>query len=368
MKKNFFTLAMAAACVAVGMSSCSNDDENVAMSGTRALERVSVGINTMSDSRSGIRETQFSGTESIGLYLYATSAFGADYNLGTTATLRDPLNIEYKRNAESNWWVSPVESAIILSSKDGNLFGYYPWSADNNADNGSAIKINVAEDQGSGQSDGKADVAEQTDYMWATVTPGTINNTTASVDIKLSHALSMMTFKFVQDTYPGEGKISSIVVKNATGKETFLVGDATMHINGGAIDNALSEAGQIKITPTNTDLMVYEGKVLTENDHPRMLVYPTAANLVEGEWNFVITMDGKEFTLPVPHMVNQNGSERPYKLEAGKNYIYTFTLKGHGFGADDETGRDDIASVTIKEWGEQEVVGGDLVNPDNNNH
>lgn len=368
MKKNFFTLAMAAACVAVGMSSCSNDDENVAMSGSRALERVSVGINTMSDSRSGIRETQFSGTESIGLYLYATSAFGADYNLGTTATLRDPLNIEYKRNAESNWWVSPVESAIILSSKDGNLYGYYPWSADNNADNGSAIKINVAEDQGSGQSDGKADVAEQTDYMWATVTPGTINNTTASVDIKLSHALSMMTFKFVQDTYPGEGKISSIVVKNATGKETFLVGDATMHINGGAIDNALSEAGQIKITPTNTDLMVYEGKVLTENDHPRMLVYPTANNLVEGEWNFVITMDGKEFTLPVPHMVNQNGSERPYKLEAGKNYIYTFTLKGHGFGADDETGRDDIASVTIKEWGEQEVVGGDLVNPDNNNH
>ena len=200
MKKNFFTLTMAAACVAVGMSSCSNDDENVAMSGTRALERVSVGINTMSDSRSGIRETQISGTESIGLYLYATTEFGDDYILGTTATLRDPLNIEYKRNAESNWWVSPVESAIILSSKDGNLNGYYPWSADNNADNGSAIKINVAEDQGSGQSDGKADVAEQTDYMWATVTPGTINNTTASVDIKLSHALSMMTFKFVQNT------------------------------------------------------------------------------------------------------------------------------------------------------------------------
>ena len=38
MKKYFFTLAMAAACVAVGMSSCSNDDENVAMSGTFGFE------------------------------------------------------------------------------------------------------------------------------------------------------------------------------------------------------------------------------------------------------------------------------------------------------------------------------------------
>ena len=71
MKKNFFTLAMAAACVAVGMSSCSNEDDNVTMNDSRALERVSVGINTMADSRSGIRETQFAGTESIGLYLYS---------------------------------------------------------------------------------------------------------------------------------------------------------------------------------------------------------------------------------------------------------------------------------------------------------
>ena len=361
MKKNFFTLAMAAACVAVGMSSCSNDDENVAMSGTRALERVAVGINTMSDSRSGIRETQFAGTESIGLYLYAGANFGDAYNIGLTGNLREPLNIEYKRNAESNWWVAPVESAIILSSKDGKLYGYYPWSADNNADNGSAIKINVADDQGSGQSNGTADVAEQADYMWATVTPGAINNATASVDIKMSHALSMLSFQFVRDTYPGEGKISSIVIKNANGVESFLVGDATMHINGGAIDNTNSEAGQIKVTPTDTDLM----DVTDPNKVPHMLVYPTAANLVEGAWNFVITMDGKEFTLPVPV---KDTNDRAYKLEAGKNYVYTFTLKGHGFGADDETGRDDIAKVEITAWVDTPVTGGDLVNPDNNNH
>lgn len=366
MKKNFFSLAMMAACVAVGMSSCSNEDDNLSNNQeTRMLERVTVGINSMAESRAGIRDTKFNGTESLGLYVYATSGFGDNYNLGTTATLRDPLNIEYKRNAENNWWVAPVESAIILSSKDGNLYGYYPWSADNNANDGSGIKINVADDQGTGQSDGLADVAEQKDYMWAVATPGTINNSTATVDIKMNHALSMVTFKFVQDTYPGEGKISSIVMKNAAGIETFLVGDATMHIKDGAIDNANSEAGQIKITPANTDLMAYEGHEIADNDHPRMLVYPTATNLVENAWQFVITMDGKEFTLPVPV---KDSNDRAYKFEAGKNYVYTFTLKGHGFGADDETGRDDIASVTITAWNDVEVAGGDLVNPDNNNH
>ena len=361
MKKNYFSIAMMAVVVAAGMSSCNNEDtENGALQ-SRTLDAVSVGINTLQDSRAGITAEKFSGTESLGLYVFGGTGIddvaNGNYNIGNSGALRSTANVKYQRNANTDQWTAPVDKAIILSSKDGILYGYYPW-ADVNAD-GKAVAIKVNNAQGSGQSNGAADVAEQTDFMWATPITG-MNNSTAHVDIKMNHALSMMTFKFVRDSYPGEGKISSIVIKNANGVETFLVGDATMHINGGAIDNANSEAGQIKVTPTDTDLM----DVTDPNKVPHMLVYPTAANLVEGAWNFVITMDGKEFTLPVPVMAN----DRAYKLEAGKNYVYTFTLKGHGFGADDETGRDDIAKVEITPWVDTPVTGGDLVNPDSNNH
>ena len=361
MKKNYFSIAMMAVVVAAGMSSCNNEDtENGALQ-SRTLDAVSVGINTLQDSRAGITAEKFSGTESLGLYVFGGTGIddvaNGNYNIGNSGALRSTANVKYQRNANTDQWTAPVDKAIILSSKDGILYGYYPW-AEVNAD-GKAVAIKVNNAQGSGQSNGAADVAEQTDFMWATPITG-MNNSTAHVDIKMNHALSMMTFKFVRDSYPGEGKISSIVLKNAEGKSTLLTGDATMHIGTGAINNTSSVAGNITITPSDAEPLV---DVTAAEKLPRMLVYPTAANVVAGEWQFVITMDTKVYTINVP---NKTAAGSEYKLEAGKNYIYTFKLKGHGFGADDEEGRDDIASVTITKWNDVDVEGGDLTSPDDN--
>ena len=62
------SLAAMAACVA--LASCSNEDEpSVNVDGVKALTQVSVGIKTQ-NSRAGITAGSFSGTESLGLFIF----------------------------------------------------------------------------------------------------------------------------------------------------------------------------------------------------------------------------------------------------------------------------------------------------------
>ena len=368
MKFKFMSLAAMAACVA--FTSCTNDDEPGAGKGNVALNQVAVGINGVTNSRAGITATSFSGGESIGLYLFGGT--GVDdattakrYNEGTEGgTVVEPLNVKYTRggdpaNAENpEWFVS--QNPIILSSKVGKLYAYYPYAEGNSDKTGLAIPVSVTPSQGTGISDGTKDDGGQADYMYGIALTNLGNNEVSNkithADFAMNHALTMVSFKFVRDTYPGAGHIRTIKLTNGDGKEYLLQGAATMHIGTGAITGGT--AGAVYCTPDRvlTDLTL-------STEIPHMLVYPNATAMAAGDVILTIEMDDKTYEINLPHTLKSSASEG-YKWEPGKNYVYTLKMKGYGFGADDEDGRDDI-DVTITPWVDEEATEGDMTKPKN---
>lgn len=362
MKFKFMTLAAMAACVA--FTSCTNEEVEGGNNTLNALSRVNVGIQTQK-SRAGITAESFTGTESLGLFMFAdaiTSNGVSDYNIGTTGNLASPVNIKYFRGFDATpdatnpeWFVS--DNPIILSAKSGKLYSYYPWAEGNT--NANAIPVKVAQNQGTGISEGKVDVTEQVDYMYGTPI-ASVNNTTQHVDIVMNHALAMVSFKFVRNTYPGAGEITRIELKNADTKTYLKSGDATMNIGTGALD--LSSAATDKTVYCVPNAKLVWGEDVTDaQELPRMLVYPQAEEMAAGDIILSITMDGKTYELALPHQLKTNAD---YAWTAGQNYLYTLNMNGYGFGANDEDGKDDI-DVTITAWQDNETVAGDMNKPIN---
>lgn len=352
MKKIF---ALAALAAAVTITSCNNDDDvqpqNQTVEEGVALKNVQVGINTI-ESRAGIFANAFSGAESIGLYLFNETGFGNNYNVGSSGTTVKPENIKYDRNETEGWWTGA--NPIILTSTKGNMYAYYPWASGNT--DASKIAVMVNANQGTGISDGTADVAEQTDYMWA-AHDELVDNTTTQVGFTMNHALAMVSFRFVRDTYPGEAVIQKIELANVTNGEYLKTGAATMNVNGGAITGGTK--GSVYCEP---NVSLADADPENHAELPHMLIYPTSTEVTSSDLVLNITMDGKAYQIGIPSKLKTSGDA--YKFEAGKNYIYTLKMKGHGFGADDEDGRDDI-TVEIAGWVDQEVEEGELTKPIN---
>lgn len=357
MKSKLMYLAAMAACVA--FTSCSNEDEPAAQQGVKALAQVSVGINAQ-NSRAGITATSFSGTESLGLFLFGGTgiddAQDGRYNVGDNTALVEPLNVKYTRGTEGSgddyneYFVS--QNPIILSSKQGKLYSYYPW-ADGNTD-GKAIPVKVSTNQGTGISDGTADVAEQTDYMYGGIVSN-VSNATEHVDLVMNHALAMVSFKFVRNTYPGDGLIERIELRNADGKSYILSGDATMHIGTGALNTSTAATDKAIYCLPATSLV----DLTASTEIPHMLVFPQAEEIAAGDVILSIKMDGKTYEINLPHELKAGAS---YAWTAGNNYLYTLNMNGYGFGADDEDGRKNI-DVTITEWIENETSAGEMNKP-----
>ena len=389
MRKNFYLLA---AIAAMGMmASCSNDDQVFNQADQwNAGEAVALGVNSVgveqAITRAGISATAFAGTESLGLFIFDQSissgaAQAADNYLkgGATTPTR---NVRYQRETTGGTWAAA--NPIILSSTVGKVYAYYPWAEGNT--NATAIPVTVAADQGTGQSDGTADAAEQADYMWATPVASKSNAAGAAnhqADLTMNHALAMVSFTFQQAAsaaqhYPGLGQVSSIVLKNKAGNTQHIVktGAATMDINNGAISitrAAANDGNTVTVTPTSrtaagSNMVQNAATVGTGAGHkmsdgttdytqamqPRILVYPfedETNGIKTGEVQVTATVDGANYTLDLPAIAPADKGWR-----AGYNYEYTFTLKGTGL---------EVTTVTITPWNLSQQNGGDISTPDN---
>lgn len=341
MKKVYLMAAAFAAMV--GATSCSNNDDpvQVAQEDSRLIVE-KIGLSSL-NTKAGITATAFTGDEKIGLYIYRGSgidnAAGNAYNEATSAI--PTVNVSYAGKTP----FGATSQGIVLSSVVGKVYGYYPYNAANDAQNGTAIPITVADKQGSGQSDGSKDATEQADYMWATPMDN-ISNANPSVALTMNHALAMVSFKFAQTSvegmkYPGEGKVSSITLRNKSSKTAIKTGNATMHIGTGAITGATESADGITLAPNANETLM---DITDAAKLPRLLLYPTPIAADDAE--VTITVDGNTYTLDIPKV------EKGYM--AGNNYEYTFTMKGTGM---------EISNVTIKEWVVNQIDGGDIQNP-----
>ena len=350
MKKTYLFAAMAAC---MSLASCNNDEnvENVVDSrSTLNVERVGLeGIN----SRAGITAQAFTNGESLGLYIYRgdKGVFTA-YNDGGAVSAE---NVQYTQGA-TGWTAT---QPIVLSTVKGHVYGFYPYAAANT--DPSAVAITVAEDQGTGQSDGTKDAVDgegnviQYDYMWADPVPN-ISNASNSVELEMNHALAMVSFQFLQSsdaalTYPGVGQVTKIQLYNNSEIVTkpLKAGASTINIATGAIATATASANGITVQPASATLMYADVASIPAAETPRMLVYPTDG-FNAGDLKVLIVVDGSNYTISLPKL--DNG------YQAGHNYVYTFTMKGTQLELD---------NVSIKEWIPEVGGTGDIQTPDAQN-
>lgn len=346
MKSGLFLMAGLALMSA--FTACSNDDEMKAVAQAEGTPLVvqSVGVAEVG-TKAGITAGSFSGSETIGLYIY-TGAKGTLSGAYNTASSSIPtVNVPY---TQGNPWTAA--QPIILSSTTGVVYGYYPHSG--SAGDGSAVPVSVAADQGTGQSAGTADASEQADYMYATAVENISNKSARIATLTMNHALAMITFKFVQTSddnikYPGAGKVSKIILKNVDNTKSALkTGDGRMNIYSGATTGGVatvsSQPASITVQPsTETTLM---GETAAAK-LPRILVYPNTA-VAAGDVEAIITVDGNDYKVPIPALTSTTGWNK------GVNYTYTFTLKGTEL---------QVTNVSIAPWVDKAEVGGDIQTP-----
>lgn len=340
--RKFYVMA-AMAVLLIGTSSCSNNDE-AEISGQNespvSLQVSNVGLAT--PTRSGITAASFANGAKLGLYIYRGSGIDdANKSYNDASSSLPTVNVPY--GLSGGTW--SAERSIVLSNVAGKVYSYYPYAEGNDSQDGTAIPVTVNATQGTGQSDGTKDVTEQSDYMYSTVVAD-VSNKQPKVSLVMNHALAMVSFKFVQTTeegvqYPGAGKVSSIVLKNKAGKSAVKTGNATMNIATGVITGGT--AGSVTLTPDATATLM---DVTDAAKLPRLLVYPVAALAVD-DAEVTVTVDGSNYTIVLPAL--QKG------YEAGKNYLYTFTLKGSGLT---------VENVTITQWTETEGGSGYIQTPD----
>ena len=190
---------------------------------------------------------------------------------------------------------------------------------------------------------------------------GTPTENAHQVNLKMKHAMSMVSFRIYNDgSCKNTGKLTKIVLKNSNGTALSKGTAPTMNISTGAVTpNAASSATYsrhiengyilIKIGDTNANGVVADGdtqenkktnaaKASTEFS---ILVLPHngAKNTIEA----VFTIDDADYSVPLAANANS------VKWEQGKNNLYTAVLSGQGLA---------INTLTVEAWGSGN--GGDL--------
>ena len=289
--------------MALALASCSNDDE--AVNSHSAGLNVKVALNNPG-SRALITDDYFADGTEIGIFMTETD--GSAYDDQTTGY----TNVSYSSTGTgaSQTWTA-TDGAIMLSATNGKAIAYYPWNEDN--DDMTAIPL---------------ETASQTDYMYSN--SQTVNNEDTDAVFVMSHALTAVRVKIINDSYSGAGKVTQISITS-----TNFATAGTMDITDGTVSYTSGTEGIGVSLPVADGSKTVAGAPYT-NEY--MLV-PTGTN---GEMEINVWMDGKLFS----NKLNLTAA-------ALSGYIYTIELsaKNNSMG---------VSKVTIAPWLEGETVTGDM--------
>lgn len=329
--------------------------------------------------------------KTIGIYAAGNKSSYGDTNNKAIYTL------------ESSAWRNKGSNHIYLTSEDATIYGFHPaYQPDGTEhymkDNGDAMTItgtgadatiNVTLFTGGDNGlktqstiPATASGSEilsapgEVDYMWAidgssaTNSGGTNKQPTASngkkasgapdtdahkVELKLKHALAMVSFKIYKDaTYANTGTLTQIVLKNVSevqDNDKVLASYATMTMK--LADGTITTGGT-KSAATYTRFIGDAGTTISAEANkanaPKysILVLPegSEATFDKNKVKVVFTIDGAEYDVQLA-----STSDTSTKWEAGKNYLYTAKLSGKELS---------ITNVTVAKWEEGNVPSGDL--------
>lgn len=196
----------------------------------------------------------------------------------------------YLYTASAGVWES--ETPLMLDSGDATVCAWYPFDY---------FTVTAPEDPKSVPLQArKYDAAHDLTYM-ASVT--NLNARNHRLQVRLSHACSILEFQLTRDSYTGAGTIGTITL-SAPG----LLASATLDITSGTYSN-----GTAADVSFNADITVTDANSVTT-----AVLLPPAT--LTGPLSVTVTVDGKERTVVLPSA----GMER---LDAGNAYIIRGTLQ-----------------------------------------
>lgn len=373
MKKQIITIGILTVC-AVVLCGCSKNEE---IDETNRLVdlHVNTSIAMTRAASSGVITSDYFNAETI-ISVFANSA-----NTNNTSNNHAKFKCNTATSSSNNTWIYDGADKIQLSAEAATIYAIYPSTltvTTSSAITGTTTASGLQLLTGSSETDAAKITAKssydsqvnitaapgETDYMYATdpsnvlsqpkanngkATSEPDNALTNTVNLKMNHAMAMVSFKVYNDgTYTHNGKLTKIQLTNASG-ELLKTGSATMKISDGTIVPQDGEGKIIRYIYTEGTSQASSGYTLPKNttspaNNPAfsMLVYPeptASKSTIEA----IFTVDDTDYPVSLP--------STGQAWEKGKNYIYTVKLNGKEMG---------VGTVSIVTW-QEELIGSELI-------
>lgn len=322
-------LLMFAAMTAL-LASCSNEEGNAPSSKSNELG-VNVKVAGSINSRAMVG-TGLVLNDEIGVLAYDGTAAGKQAVYQFDGTL---------------WKNNVIPSRIKLGTTPTNVLGWYPGDAvlTLNADAAKAAESTVAIKLDAA---GELNGSDAVDYMYSTgkdasgayYNPIVVTNDIDKnkADMFFHHALSKVTLvinKAVSYKYPGQ--LTKVEFSSAT--NLFKTGDGTMRIDNGALGGLATAVKSVVLEGVPVNINEFATPVAATAPVTSALFAPIASIGITAK----ITIDNKTLSVLLP-------TTNVSAWEAGKNYIYTITVKEDFLN---------VNSVTVVDW--EAVDGGNSV-------
>ncbi|MCD8182318.1 MAG: fimbrillin family protein [Bacteroides sp.] len=309
---------------------------------------------TVALTRSAIQGGEQKGTGATVMQNVAVYAAGDDYT-----SAKGNNHAVYLQN-NGNWTSDGTNGNIYLTNKKATVYAYYPAYAsdgttfqpinENDVTINSTIPVSVLETGtiavvNNASTNDIACAADEVDYMYANIAEADNTSAKRSIALTMNHALSMVSFRIYKENYTEDGKLTKIVLKNASGKTVLTKGTSqAMNITTGTITQTASSSTSYTRTLSNEYVLATSGAAANKLS---MLVFPVTSSIQASTIEAEFVIDGATYTTSItaPAVVDTDG-----QWKAGNNNIYTVKLSGTELS---------VTKVDVVAWVEK-VVDSDL--------
>lgn len=277
MRKTIFL----AAALAFMASACSQPDEAPVQA--EVLGKLKVNVKTSAATKALVETGNLANGSELGISMLETD--GSDYD-----GFANYKNVKLTASQSGSVQVWTPASDVFLSTTEGTLYAYYPYSA-------SVTDINAV----------PVETDTQTDYMYGTPVPG-LSNRNPAADVVMNHALAAVRFNIIRGSFFGAGEVTDLAVSNPAFANAATLNSITGELSGFSGQNekispvfdpfTLSAEGEVKdiiIIPTgDEDVMTISMTI----DGTKLEAQAPAMDYAEGTiTEFTLTIKSKELVM-----------------------------------------------------------------------